>query len=367
MVPNLQRSLYATLICFLLSGAAQAKLNEDQIREAIKHDNASHGDAQVAITATQASISTFRAENATDKDCKIDAILLAKTVFDRDPELLHVLVRFHDLRNHSEYWEANVSVSDVAAYGAGAISKDQLLNVMELKHLDPAGTATPPPAVSEGVPGEHLPVAPKRPALTSTTIPKSSALPHYEAYGLSLRYPARWTANKPSTGNALLRLTVQDSGEHPAIIELRVYSTAQVKPQTLLAASPEVTFNDPWKLVVEASMPPAIRKYMQGVRLENESFLRNNPGMGNPWYNVSSAPVKIAPTIKVGQTHSLTASQKAYWVASRFTPREYMRTVVIPSSKYIYQLNMVAPQADSKVIDTEFEQMLALLTVAATK
>lgn len=78
-------------------------------------------------------ISTYKNLKANDRDCKIEAVLLAKTVMDLAPEIPRVEVRFYDQTSLNRFKQISVSAGDVKAFAGGTIKEEQLLNGLVLK------------------------------------------------------------------------------------------------------------------------------------------------------------------------------------------------------------------------------------------
>jgi hypothetical protein len=78
-------------------------------------------------------ISTYKNLKANDRDCKIEAVLLAKTVMDLAPEIPRVEVRFYEQTSLNRFKQISISAGDVKAFASGSIKEDQLLNGLVLK------------------------------------------------------------------------------------------------------------------------------------------------------------------------------------------------------------------------------------------
>lgn len=88
----------------------------------------------VKVSKDVAIISTYRNSKANDSDCKIEAVLAAKTIFDLNPDqFVRVTVYFFE-STLSTYKQVSVSVSDVKAFGSGEISKEKLIASIQLKN-----------------------------------------------------------------------------------------------------------------------------------------------------------------------------------------------------------------------------------------
>lgn len=90
----------------------------------------------------KAMVSTFRNRKANDKDCKIEAVLIGKTLFDMpDSTVNSITVYFYDSTNPSQYKSISVTKGDVAAFGTGQVSKSELLSSIQIREgglKDPA-------------------------------------------------------------------------------------------------------------------------------------------------------------------------------------------------------------------------------------
>lgn len=87
--------------------------------------------AHVLVHAPEVEVFTVRHPKATDQDCKIDAVLLAKLLFDKYPKLTRLKLVFHDDKSALSQ-SVMVTTGDVRAYGSGSINQDELLSSLEL-------------------------------------------------------------------------------------------------------------------------------------------------------------------------------------------------------------------------------------------
>lgn len=112
----------------------------------------------VTVDNGEATVSTLRSAKATDQDCKIDAVLLAKTIMDAFPkDVSRTKLMFSD-SNTGTMSAVTVTTGDVKAYAAGSISKDDLLTSLEITKVDSLseGKDSPKDFTTEGT----NPVAP---------------------------------------------------------------------------------------------------------------------------------------------------------------------------------------------------------------
>jgi hypothetical protein len=92
----------------------------------------------VTLENKEASLTTLRHPQATDQDCKIDAVLLAKAVMDLYPKEVSRIKLVLSASNSDNMQEVTVTTGDVKAYATGTISKEDLLTSLELKKAENA-------------------------------------------------------------------------------------------------------------------------------------------------------------------------------------------------------------------------------------
>lgn len=318
--------------------ASWAKLGPDELAAALKAEKVLPGDAKVSLQGSEAILSTYRSDTATDKDCKIDAAMAAKTLFTSDPELARVVVHFHFKQNPAAYSEVGVSVGDVKAYAAGTITKDQLLDGISLHQHIP--TTTPHTTPSSG-----------------TATPASGmAVFNHPGYGVRFDYPSTWTPEGPQSSNILARFKAKYQSEQPTVVELKVFPSEGITPVDVATMSPQNIFQPAWR----AGWLDMMTKRM-GV-----GALNKMPGEHSrvSWHYVRLAGVTLPLSLIIGAKRSVKAAQKAYYASAMLSPDTYMRTVAFGGGKYIYQLSMVADKMDSTTSSVDFERVLSTVAVA---
>ncbi len=94
------------------------------------------------VRPEEVEIATFKNPKANANDCKIEAVLIAKTLMDYAPgQVSRVTVYFYNSNSLSTYKEVAVTAGDVRAFGNGTVSKDELLKSLEIREaaiLDPS-------------------------------------------------------------------------------------------------------------------------------------------------------------------------------------------------------------------------------------
>ncbi len=140
-MPDWGRKLYTpVLVALIFAGAAAsgAALNEaEKIKEVVQASDILAPDYRKQVNVTvlpgAAAISVFRNPDATDRDCQIDAVLIAKKVMDTGSGAIKkVRVVFFEFAREDRYLEAVVQTADVSAFAVGKLKVDGLLTNVTL-------------------------------------------------------------------------------------------------------------------------------------------------------------------------------------------------------------------------------------------
>lgn len=82
----------------------------------------------------EVEVSTYKNPKAEDKDCKIEAVLIAKTVMELAPgDVPRVIVYFYSSNSLSRFKQVAVTAGDVKAFGSGPMSQDELLRSISIR------------------------------------------------------------------------------------------------------------------------------------------------------------------------------------------------------------------------------------------
>lgn len=138
-------SIATATTLLLLQNPALAAASAEQVTAAINKAKilAPGTQMKVRVQGEQASISTFRNDRADDKDSKIDALLIGKTVFDMPGSgITSIVVYFYNSRAANEYRAVTIRAGDVKAFDSGAMGQDELLSSIEIKSGKVQDTAT---------------------------------------------------------------------------------------------------------------------------------------------------------------------------------------------------------------------------------
>lgn len=125
----------ALAVTLCLPPASQAASQAD-ITKAIQEAKIFPSGTQlkIRVTSDRVLVSTFRDSRANEKDLKIEAVLIGKAVFDLpDSNFSGVSVFFYDTANPRAHKSINITKGDVAAFGSGQVSQDELLNSLSMR------------------------------------------------------------------------------------------------------------------------------------------------------------------------------------------------------------------------------------------
>jgi hypothetical protein len=136
-----------------------------------------HKDATGLLT-----VSTYLNSSSKDygKDCKVDAVLIAKAAAEADPKILKFAVRFYDYAQTS-YLEVIVKKTDIAAFGSGQVTKDELLSTLDLTKVNVAAPKTAAATQST------------EPAVRSLTLSPTDKYNTFRRNGIAFYYPKSWS------------------------------------------------------------------------------------------------------------------------------------------------------------------------------
>lgn len=101
-------------------------------------------DIKPVLTTDSALITSFRNPQASDKDCKVDAVLITRKVVALDPQKFKkVEVYFYETKNPSQYTKVLVTADDINSFGSGKINQAQLFDAVNLTKGEIKAQANP--------------------------------------------------------------------------------------------------------------------------------------------------------------------------------------------------------------------------------
>ncbi len=358
--------LFATLILLALSAPwCSARVAVEQVQAAIEKAKIFPPEAKISckVSGEEIVTSAYKSESETENDCKIDAVLLAKTAFQCDPGLTRATLMLFDVRSPENYYEISVTVGDVAAFGGGAVSQERLLS--SLRMLKKASTSSP---------------AAKQPLSTPIRVGTAARRNSCSYYGVTLNYPTDWQVEAPRSGATLVRLFVPGAAGVPSLIEMQVYSAKDVTPANAVAADPRDTFETArekvWLMGASEILRPTIISGQQAWHEEDararQHFLNKGQvaayqswkyNRRNQWCKV--IPVAVPAQIQIGPGQSVRAAQRANWVEeTMLSARNYSQSVAFNSAGCTVLLGLFCPEANASAAAVQFKTLLSELKVA---
>lgn len=158
----------AILMSSAFTASACAAISPENLSKAIEDAKILGPDYKITATfaGQEAVVSTYlnRASKDQEKDCKIDAVLIAKKVMELDSDKVRVKVRFYTFDQKS-YQELTVTAGDIAAFGSGSISQDKLLASLEARTMENSAARIPTSGASSAASSAargSAPTAPKQ-------------------------------------------------------------------------------------------------------------------------------------------------------------------------------------------------------------
>ncbi len=154
------------------------------VKKAIRNEkilNAGNQFNIVLYPQTHEAIVTAYADSASkdlQKDCKIDAVLLARQVIQTDPQIVRVKARFYH-PNRMWYREVAITKADIVAFSKGSVNKEELLDSLEVKKYDAS------------IPGTTKEVS-SYSAATAAAVAANGSVIEFRDKGLIFSYPKTW-------------------------------------------------------------------------------------------------------------------------------------------------------------------------------
>lgn len=156
-----------------------------------------------SVSGAEAIVSTYRHRDSVnvDKDCKIDASLIAKELMiTNDLGLRRVIVHFHEPDLAGNYREVSVSFAELKAFASGAVEQKDFLDSLDLKLVPEPVTAT-----KEAAPAGSAGILPASTVANAGIAPSTTTAGTATAATASAQIPA--TNSTASTSNPRVTAT----------------------------------------------------------------------------------------------------------------------------------------------------------------
>ncbi len=137
------------------AGAAADNVDAAKILYVLRNTKAIKPDMPLNATVVQreAIVLTARSAKATDKDCKIDAVLISKELFAAFPDQISRIKILFSMPGTNLASQIEVTAGDVKAFAVGAMDVNALLSSLELTNVDSGSGAATSQAALTIVPG----------------------------------------------------------------------------------------------------------------------------------------------------------------------------------------------------------------------
>lgn len=226
--------LLALALCAISPGLAMP--TQAEIETVLKENKDISKDKRFTIGSkdNEVQISTYEASGSsnTEKDCKIDAVLFARVVMTKFPEVSRVAVNFHSLKGSRTYKQVTVTKPEILAFGSGQVEAGELLAAMRLEEkAEEQAQPAEEPAKTEHDEDKHSSSAESakqayKQAIAKGQHPETQWIT-YHAPGLAFDYPSVWRVSRELEGTTVVSLKSTLTTYHEVSIGLKLYRSAK--------------------------------------------------------------------------------------------------------------------------------------------
>lgn len=307
MRPSAMKIALCLGIWVALMPQAEAKLTREQLEKAAQAAGVLPENSSITCQYgenNEVSMATYAGIKADDKDLKIDAVMLAKSLTDADSDISKVRVSFYNTQRTS-FRSITVRNSDIKAFGTGLVDKDSLLRGLDV------------------VVGSNIPDRSSR----STKRPAAEGWTKCTVDGITFLYPSTWSPREFDNSGGTRRRRTQDS-------------------ETLMKIRP-----DSPGAYVELKWYPgaATLEKLFGAKLGSHSH--------EPGYATVSVPHKI----RIGAQKSLVAYQDSYYYFESDRGRNerlFERQVYFAHGGRVCKFKLSCPVANAGSLNAAFTSLL---------
>lgn len=201
---------------------------------------------RVTHKGADAIVQTYERPSSIESDVKIDAVLIARLVTEKIPDVARVKILFFR-PDRTNYQQVLVTVGDITAFGGGAISKEKLLQSLEVQR-----------------------VATGEPSATDRRNSTDGSKPGFFRSGkLSFSYPPGWTFVPAPTGGESLGELIVPGGQGWASVGLIKQATPSPEAQAVFDS--DYSLKHAHRLVRKGPVSVGVRR-MPGYQLLTSGF-----------------------------------------------------------------------------------------------
>lgn len=330
--------LLLTTLLFLSYNPAYAVPSAQEIEAAIRESKDVPKDKRftVAASGTEAQIATYIEPGSkdSDKDCKIDSVLLARIVISKFSEINRVVVNFYGFGGKT-YKQTTVTKPEILAFGSGQVESSELLSAIRLEErVDEklAASEKNDEKQKEEKKQSHSDASKEayKKAVEKKQDPETSWVPYVAAGkqgypGVTFQYPEVWRISRELDGDVLVSIKGAQSTVNEPKIELKLY-------------------RNPKKLDV---MKEA-QKHARGHQ-DYKKF----------------AIIKPSAVTRIGVGGAITAVCENFSYTRSDNDTAYERHYYFGWPGYVYKIMSSATKHDSAHVDRVFNKLLSTLKMAA--
>lgn len=324
-------SVSISLLCFtcFFSQFSEAAPTAAEIEAAVKEAKEVPEDKKFSarVSGSDAWISTFSSSDV-DNDHKIEAVLFARAITKKFPEIIRVTTDFHQEEGSaSKYKQVTVTKPELVAFGTGSVSSSELLSAIRIEEKYSRLTsqsqqaAQPIKAASEKAENKEADSSKAAEAYKAALKKGENPEAKWETYhapGLAFDYPLVWRKSTELEGDTIVRFKSSQTTYEEASLALKLYKSAKKTP-----------------VIEEARQHAESHQRHRGFKI-----------------------IKPSSIVTIGKAKNIKA------VCENYAQREnhkttYQRNVYFGWPGYVYRLGMSASASDYAHVNNLFEHLLA--------
>lgn len=179
----------------------------------------------IQLNGTEVRVSTYLVKESKqpEQDSKIDAVLIARSVIRKFPDLVRIVTDFYPSVRRGNYRQVSVTKAEILAFASGQVSKDELLTALRSEELVDADYVNRQEKKVQDIAAsvDAAKNALQRSAEKRTS--PESQWSTYDAGAFTFQYPVVWTINKANNEETIVKFDGSLVTEKEASIDLKLF------------------------------------------------------------------------------------------------------------------------------------------------
>jgi hypothetical protein len=231
------------LLCLSTYASALAAPTATEIEAVLRESSDIGKDRKFSVSSkeSEVQIATYITAGSNDinNDCKIETVLIGRTIMAKYPDVSRVVVDFYNAAKPRTFLEIIVTKPEILAFGAGQVNNNELLSALRIEEkVDPkAAAAETQEKIEKGSKKEAHAEASKqlyKQALAKGENPEGKWIT-YHAPGIAFDYPGVWAINRELDGETQVSFRSTLTTYHTATMGLRLYRSPNKIPVETMA------------------------------------------------------------------------------------------------------------------------------------